>query len=188
MRHGNGKFENDTYEYSGQWQQDMKHGRGKYTKKKDGLPIFAPMENDKLNGLGKQGERTVLYKEGMEVSLSGNEFDCKKFYAGLYFMIFCGAFYTALFNATIAPEDESSQFYVLCIILYLVYQVISCQLDASKYLRNTMSTKALFEDVTKAIAAPPECIFKIQCYHYEERRDKNGNTKKVRVNTHAAKQ
>ena len=47
---------------------------GKYTKKKgDQTPIFAPMENDKLNGLGVgvQGDKTILFKEGMEVNLSG---------------------------------------------------------------------------------------------------------------------
>jgi len=100
LRHGNGKFNNDTYEYCGEWQQDMKHGRGKYTNKKgDQLPIFAPMENDKLNGLGVQGDKTILFKEGMEVNLSGNGFDCKKFSWCLFSIIYFGAFYAALVYA-----------------------------------------------------------------------------------------
>ena len=100
LRHGNGKFNNDTYEYCGEWQQDMKHGRGKYTNKKgDQLPIFAPMENDKLNGLGVQGDKTILFKEGMEVNLSGNDFECKKFGWCLFSIIYFGAFYAALVYA-----------------------------------------------------------------------------------------
>ena len=100
LRHGNGKFNNDTYEYCGEWQQDMKHGRGKYTNKKgDQQPIFAPMENDKLNGLGVQGDKTILFKEGMEVNLSGNEFECKKFGWCLFSIIYFGAFYAALVYA-----------------------------------------------------------------------------------------
>ena len=51
IRHGNGKYSNDLYEYTGQWQHDMKHGRGKMVEKGE-EPIFAPFENDKINGLG----------------------------------------------------------------------------------------------------------------------------------------
>jgi hypothetical protein len=74
-RHGNGKFNCEIFEYVGQWQQDMKHGRGKMTKRGE-EPIFGPFENDKMNGLGVQDGKTILFKEGMAVTLEGQECSC----------------------------------------------------------------------------------------------------------------
>jgi hypothetical protein len=166
----------------------MKHGRGKYTNKKGNqVPIFAPMENDKLNGLGVQGEKTILFKEGMEVNLSGDEVTCKKFYLGLGAATCFFIFYAGLIHE-LAIVPEPTPLVVLLFIIYIVYQVIACQTEGFKYLRNTLSTITLFDNITKAIAAPPDCIFKIKCYHYENRRDNNGNTKRVRVDTHSAEQ
>lgn len=49
----------------------MRHGRGKLTKKNpdgpDELPVFGAFENNYLNGLCVKGEKTVMYKEGLEV-------------------------------------------------------------------------------------------------------------------------
>lgn len=118
MRHGNGKFNNETYEYCGEWQQDMKHGRGKYTNKKgDQLPIFAPMENDKLNGLGVQGDKTILFKEGMEVNLTGNEVSCKKFCIGLCSILCFFVFYAGLVSVLIMP----SPVILLMVFVYIGY-------------------------------------------------------------------
>ena len=87
VRHGNGKFTNSEYEYLGQWHSDMKHGQGKYIKiGSDEAPIFGAFANDKLDGMATKGSETILYKEGMEIDLSGKDVNCARVYKG-----FCGA-------------------------------------------------------------------------------------------------
>jgi len=62
-------------EYTGQWHSDMKHGRGKM-KSGDEPEIYGSWANDKLNGLANVEGSTVLYKEGMAVTLSGKSQSC----------------------------------------------------------------------------------------------------------------
>lgn len=92
VRHGNGKFTDDDYEYAGQWHSDMKHGRGRL---KDGEEpeIYGAWSNDKLNGLANVEGTTVLYKEGMAVTLTGKEFTCGQFCRMLCQVISCGLIY-----------------------------------------------------------------------------------------------
>lgn len=145
----------------------MKHGRGKYTKRaseredsKDEEPIFAPFENDKLNGLGVQGKRTILFKEGMEVNLEGDGCSCKKCYIGFCSMIACGVFY-ACFVGHLISGMVFPPLVFLQVIILIIYNILSCQSDASQYLSNTLSVKDIFDNISKAIAAAPETNLKI---------------------------
>ena len=101
------------------------------------------MENDKLNGLGVQGDKTILFKDGMAVNLSGDEMTCKKFClsvgAVLCFIIFYGAI---IYEFLISYER--TPIVVLIVIIYIVYQVVSCQTEGFLYLKNTLSTVTLF--------------------------------------------
>ena len=114
----------------------MKHGRGKYTKKakekedaEDEEPIFAPFENDKLNGLGVQGGKTILFKEGMAVKLEGDTITCKKFCQG-----FCSLLSCVLFYAMMAPHFAFGfpfpPIVVLQLIILIVYNILSTKTDA----------------------------------------------------------
>ena len=91
VRDGNGKYICDEYEYAGQWVQDMRHGRCKYTRK-DKKPIFGTFANDKPNGLATTGDgKTVLFKDGMMVVLTGNEVTGCKLYRTISQVALCGA-------------------------------------------------------------------------------------------------
>ena len=74
-------------------------------------------------------------------------------------------------------------FWILNFMIYLGYHFNAWDTDAWKYLNNTLSTTVLFNNITNAIAAPPECIYKIECYHWLKK--KNGRDKIV---THSAKE
>lgn len=93
------------------------------------------MENDKLNGLGVQGEKTIIFREGMEVNLSGDEMTCKKFCLSLAavscFIIFYGGL---LYDLVISYPPGPSPIIVLLLFIYIIYQVVSCQTDGFKYL------------------------------------------------------
>ena len=94
LRDGNGKYSCKEYDYAGQWAQDMRHGRCKYIikskKGKDGKdtggenPILGSFENDKANGVATQDAKTVLFKNGMRVDLSGKDHDCCQIYRPIY--------------------------------------------------------------------------------------------------------
>ena len=154
LRHGSGKYTCDDYIYIGEWQQDMRHGRGKYTKlsnedkesqaedsededKSGNLPIFAPWENDKLNGLGTQGDQTVLFKDGMRVVLSGHEKDAGKICKYVCTFISNILCYACIVGTIITQLPIA----IYSIVVYAFYQVISCQSDATRYLSNCMSAK-----------------------------------------------
>ena len=83
LRDGNGKYSCKEYEYAGQWAQDMRHGRCKYTIRGES-PIFGSFENDKANGVATQDGKTVLFKNGMRVDLSGKDHDCCQIYRPIY--------------------------------------------------------------------------------------------------------
>ena len=125
----------------------------------------------------------------MEVNLSGDELTCKKFCLSLGALTSFLIFYAGLlYDLVISYPPGPSGLIILLVFIYIVYQVIACKTEGFEYLKNTLSTVVLFDNITKAIAAPPDCIYKIQCYHWETRRDNNGNEKRVRVNTHAAEE
>lgn len=66
----------------------MRHGRCKYTRK-DKKPIFGSFANDKPNGLAVSDGKTVLFKDGMLVVLSGDELTCCKVYRTISQVLLC---------------------------------------------------------------------------------------------------
>ena len=80
----------------------MRHGRCKYTRK-DKKPIFGSFANDKPNGLAVSDGKTVLFKDGMLVVLSGDELSCMKVYRTASQIILClGILIAAIMGAAIA--------------------------------------------------------------------------------------
>ena len=136
----------------------MRHGRCKYTRtgKK---PIFGSFANDKPNGLAVSDGKTVLFKEGMLVVLSGDELSCMKVYRTASQIILClGILIAAIMGAVIARRDEEKQQYFgLAVLLYIITSVVSCLNDACKYLCNSLGIVQLFKDVELGIAAAPVC-------------------------------
>ena len=73
MRHGNGKFTTEEFTYIGQWQLDLKHGRGKMICN-NGEVIVGTWIKDKMNGVcsvtDKNGKNVVLFKDDMKINLT----------------------------------------------------------------------------------------------------------------------
>ena len=185
VRDGNGKYVCDEYEYAGQWAQDMRHGRCKYTRK-DKKPVFGTFANDKPNGLAVCDGKTVLFKEGMLVVLSGDELTCCKVYRTLSQILLClGVLVAAGMGVVMNSQydQDATNFFALAVICYIANSIVSCTNDACKYLCHTLGIVQLFKDVELGIAAAPICRHHMECYHYETHTDKDGNTSKTKVVT-----
>ena len=72
--------------------------------------------------------------------------------------------------------------------VYIIYVIWSCCHDSSKYINHLKKLSNTFNDVQKAIEAPPEITLKIQNYHYVRTTDSKGRSKRRRVNTHYAEE
>jgi len=163
----------------------MRHGRCKYTRK-DKKPIFGSFANDKPNGLAVSDGKTVLFKDGMLVVLSGDELTgCKMYRTGSQILLCLGVLIAAGMGVVLSGNrDPTGQnYYALAVLLYIIYMCVSGANDACRYLCNTLGIVQLFKDVELGIAAAPICNHHMECFHYETSRDKEGNESKRKVVT-----
>ena len=105
-------------------------------------------------------------------------------------IIFLGTLATGL--VALHPDVPSTWqgFIALAVFCYLLYCVVSCCTNSTKYINNVVNINKVFTNIDAAIQAPPEIKMIIQNWHYQRKTwtDRNGKKhhKKVRVNTHRA--
>ena len=106
----------------GQWHSDMKHGRGKLTFiDSEEPPIYGSWANDKLDGLATQGESTTLYKEGLEIELSGRGMTCSRAYKAFCGLLALCLIYGIPVYIITQGIDDSIGYVWLTVIIWLMY-------------------------------------------------------------------
>lgn len=119
----------------------MRHGRCKFTPKsksyitkkikdEDGIdsPIFGSFENDKLNGVAMQDGKTVLFKNGMRVVLSGRELGGCQIYRNVSQITFLiGVALSVYMGYSLLKTDQPRAygFFTLAAVIYFVNLLVS---------------------------------------------------------------
>ena len=157
---------------------------------KNGDVMIGTWDKDRMNGVfcikNKQGEKMVLFKEGMKIDLTYDVTFNDYLYYILSFILMC-TFWAGIPAGLLIEEG-----YFGLMGSFVIYIIYSCNTDSCKYLDNLVELNHTFKNIAAAIQSAPDCGFHIQCYHYETRhyKDSKGNskTRRVRVNTHSASQ
>ena len=174
--------------YKGEWNQGMKHGKGQLRRKKEGIIITGTFEQGKASGLcvvaktvnGQQVQELIVFKKGIQVAKNKKGVECGDiflaFVSCILFVVYFGAIPFALANFGFKEAfltGKSDQVVVIAIIAVIVWCVwmccASCASDSAKYIQNMEDFVDCLENIDRAIKAPPEIYWHIECWHYETR-------------------
>ena len=192
LRHGVGEFKyKDGSVYKGQWQHDLKHGQGKFWFSNGDITLGV-WTHDRLNGLarlwtkGQGNPEDVIYKDDMLIKVASGGLSCAEQCYVIFSVLFLCAFYAGIFTGVFVDE----QMFGICSVI-MFYWIWSCCTSSTKYIMHTTNIDQVFRNVDAAIASPPTCTMRIECYHYEwhtiRERDNEGRettrTERRRVTT-----
>lgn len=167
----------DGTQHDGMWVNDIRHGLGEMTYTKTGNRIQGTWESDRLNG-----EATIINKGKdpkpcvfkMDLAIGQDDQGVWKLYAyvGLSILlalgIYCLATVIAILGVTGNLGGKEAGFINICILLYIVYVIITCCCtDQTAFAGNCTTYSETLGNVKNAIEARPVISFNIECYHME---------------------
>ena len=143
--------------HKGEWYNDIRHGPG-HMRYASGNEIKGTWESDRLNGEGEiinkgKPAKKVVFKMDLAIETYGQG----EFKTMVYIVSSVVLMLSIYILATLATLvlDNGEDFYSICIVLYIIYVIMSCCTDSQKFANNITNYDETISNVHKAIAAAP---------------------------------